>query len=361
MNAVRRPAADDAQAAFSAVATRRAEARADRLLPGPRHRLPRRLLLDRVRIRRGDAAGERGLAEVARRRGIWICSPASRTPWTMPPRNGLLAHELVPASIFIDPRVGPLLGDFGSAREAFGNPPFERGGRDRRSCRQRWPPLGRPGARSGVYAAGALLLLASLRRTAEARARHSLAPRPPGGHQPRARASDGARLTRALPHRGRALRERPARLAGASSAAAEEEQPATGSSGRSPPPSRPRPSRRPRPSAGTLSLDRDRPRRSIAARAAAATTSSGRRPSRAPYGRLRVGTRGRSRCPRRLRRNSSSARQDAPAGGAGSELVGDGVSITLPRGWSAGVPRGDSVALSAYPSQRLVLGAVTCS
>ena len=155
VNAVRHPLGDNGQAAFSAVATRRAEARADRLLP---------VLASGCHDDWYWIAYEHGAAKPLVSEG-WRRWPAAAALDLLSgvacavddaSSDGVLAHELVPASIFIDPRVGPLVGDFGSAREAFGNPPSEEDG-----ASAFVPPevasVGEAEARSGVYAVGALL------------------------------------------------------------------------------------------------------------------------------------------------------------------------------------------------------------
>jgi len=69
---------------------------------------------------------------------------------------GIVPYELLPSSIFMDARLGPLLGDLGAAREAVGSPPA-----DDDPGRAFTPPEvidgGVAGARSGVYVCGALL------------------------------------------------------------------------------------------------------------------------------------------------------------------------------------------------------------
>ena len=68
---------------------------------------------------------------------------------------GVMPYELPPASVFMEPRLGPLLGDLGAAREVLGNP-----SPDNDPGAAFTPPEvleeGRAGARSGVYLCGAL-------------------------------------------------------------------------------------------------------------------------------------------------------------------------------------------------------------
>jgi hypothetical protein len=69
---------------------------------------------------------------------------------------GIVPYELLPSSIFMDARLGPLLGDLGAAREVVGSPPA-----DDDPGRAFTPPEviagGVAGARSSVYVCGALL------------------------------------------------------------------------------------------------------------------------------------------------------------------------------------------------------------
>jgi hypothetical protein len=69
---------------------------------------------------------------------------------------GVVPYELLPSSIFMDSRLGPLLGDLGAAREAVGSPPAADD-----PGRVFTPPEvidgGVAGARSGVFVCGALL------------------------------------------------------------------------------------------------------------------------------------------------------------------------------------------------------------
>ena len=151
-----RPVGDgDWEAAFSAVVARRTAARLDRLLPvvatgchdgyhwvayetglapplvdGGWRRWPTRLALELV----SDVAN--ALDDAA--------------------AFGIVPYELLPSSIFMDARVGPLLGDLGAAREAVGSPPA-----DDDPGRAFTPPEvidgGVAGARSSVFVCGALL------------------------------------------------------------------------------------------------------------------------------------------------------------------------------------------------------------
>jgi hypothetical protein len=69
---------------------------------------------------------------------------------------GIVPYELLPSSIFMDARLGPLLGDLGAVREVVGSPPA-----DDDPGRAFTPPEviagGIAGARSSVYVCGALL------------------------------------------------------------------------------------------------------------------------------------------------------------------------------------------------------------
>lgn len=338
MNAVRHPIGDGGQAAFSAVATRRAEAGVDRLLP---------VLASGCHDDWYWIAYEYGAARPLVSEG-WRRWPAAAALDLLSgvacavddaSSNGVLAHELVPASIFIDPRVGPLVGDFGSAREAFGNPRSEEDG-----ASAFVPPevasLGQAEARSGVYAVGALLyallsggpprpepvthwrddLPADINLVlARAMARDSLE-----RYHTAAELCDSAR---------RALADQIV-----TARAQDPQQPEVAHE--------PRVARRPQPASPRAKLDAELPLRIELAdpneeewqppeprfmRPLRAVTVVGA-VALAAFAGTQIGT------------------QDAPASAAGSELVGDGVSITLPRGWSPGVPR-DGVALSAYPNK----------
>ncbi|MGH2805545.1 MAG: hypothetical protein ACRDL4_21295, partial [Thermoleophilaceae bacterium] len=140
---------------YSAVVRRRAEATGYRLLPV---------------AATGDFDGCHWIAyEVGSMRSL---AAERRRPWAVEPcldlvvdlaqaldqaaEDDLLPYELTPASIFVEPRLGVLLGDFGSAREAFGGA----------TARAGWevayvPPEVRRGEsaedRSGVFVCGALL------------------------------------------------------------------------------------------------------------------------------------------------------------------------------------------------------------
>jgi hypothetical protein len=316
VNAAFRPAAaPNGQAAFSAVSARRAEARADRLLPviatgchdgcyWIAYEYGAAVPLASEGWRRWPAAAAVDLLSAVARA---VDDAASQA---------VFAHEFGPGSVFVDPRVGPLVGDFGSAREAFGNPSVEE---ERMSAFV--PPevssLGRADARSGVYAAGALLyaLLSGGPPTPE-----------PVTHW-RPDLADGINLVLARAMAPDSLERYPtaselcdnARRALARQVAS---------------PAGPRPKLDPAPPMEIELAEADdyqwrppeprfaRPLRAgvvLAAVALAAVAGA------------QLGT------------------SDAPASAAGADLLGNGASITLPRGWSAGVPRGDE-ALSAYPS-----------
>ena len=342
VNSVRRPAGEDAQAAFSAVATRRAEARADRLLP---------VLASGCHKDCYWIAYEYGAAKPLVSEG-WRKWPAAAALDLLSgiahavdeaASNGLLAHELVPASIFIDPRVGPLVGDFGSAREAFGNPPFEE---------EAAPPFvppevairGQAGARSGVYAAGALfysLLSGGPPRPEVLTHWRSDLPADINLVLARAMARDSLqRYGTAAELCESARRALPEQTATARGSERPELRPVLQPQIRQRPrPARPRPTLDAGPPAIIAPAEPDEEWRPAEPRY--------RRPLRAgivvgavalaAFAGIQLGT------------------QDAPAGAAGSELVGNGASITLPGGWSQGVP-GEGVALSAYPSSDLFSG-----
>ena len=335
VNAVRRPAGDDAQAAFSAVATRRAEARADRLLP---------VLASGCHKDCYWIAYEYGAAKPLVSEG-WRKWPAAAALDLLSgiahavdeaASNGVLAHELVPASIFIDPRVGPLVGDFGSAREAFGNPPFEE---------EAAPPFvppevasrGQAGARSGVYAAGALFyaLLSGgpPRPEAVTHWRNDL-PIDINLVLARAMARDSLqRYGTAAEFCESARRALPGQIATARDSERQKLQPQLVQR------PRPRPAR-PRPAIDAGQLARIAP---------AELEDEEWRPSPPRYLRpLRAGI-VIGAVALAAFAGIQMGTQDAPAGSAGSELVGNGASITLPRGWSPGVPP-DGVALAAFPS-----------
>jgi hypothetical protein len=155
VNAVRWPESDDARVRYAAAVSRRAEAEPYRLLPVAAtggfdgchwvaYEIGTAMPLDRERGRPWDAEScldllydiGQGLDEAA--------------------AEGLLPYELGLASIFVDSRFGVLIGDLGTAREAFGSPPVE----DGMPAAYVPPEVLRgegAGERSGVYVCGALL------------------------------------------------------------------------------------------------------------------------------------------------------------------------------------------------------------
>jgi hypothetical protein len=232
--------------------------------------------------------------------------------------HGIAPYEIRPASIFVEPRLGPLLADLGSAREAFGNPPAEH---DRN--RAFVPPevlSGRgPGPLSSVYACGALLhtLLAGEPPAGEpvtsfrgdqpvaidevvARA---MASDPTQRYTSVAELCDSARLAAAAARVRRPVSE--------PEAPQPDGPPVTALAPPTPPQAKPRPAP-------------GRPRWRSAASVCAA---------------LAIGAFG----------GLQTAAQDAPADDAETVIARHGIRMTLPAGWRAGVTRGDTV-LSAYPS-----------
>ena len=346
MSSVLRPVADDPRTAFTAVATRRADARADRLLP---------VLATGCHDDCYWIAYEYGAATPLASEG-WRRWPAPAALDLLAgvadavddaASHAVLAYELLPASVFIDPRIGPLLGDFGTAREAFGNAPFDEG-RGAPFVPPEVATLGQAGARSGVYAAGALLyaLLSGG------------PPRPEPVTHARSDLSDGINLVLA-----RAMARDPLeryrtaaelcdsarRALGEEREAAEEQERPRQLQPAAPPP--PRPSPRPLRAPFRPAPQLARPGGQDAERTADFEWRPPEPPFAQPFARplraaIVVAAVGLAAFA-----GLQLGASDAPASGAGSELLGEqGVSITLPPSWSAGVPRGD-VVLSAYPTK----------
>jgi hypothetical protein len=155
VNAVRWPESDDARLSYAAAVSRRAEAEPYRLLPVTAtggfdgchwvaYEVGAAVPLDVERGRQWDAQScldllydvGQGLDEAA--------------------AEGLLPYEIGLGSIFVDPRFGVLIGDLGTAREAFGSPPVEDGAGDTHVPPEVLRGEG-AGERSGVYVCGALL------------------------------------------------------------------------------------------------------------------------------------------------------------------------------------------------------------
>lgn len=334
VNAASRPSGDLGEPTFSAVVARRSEARADRLLPviaegchddchWVAYEFGSAIPLASDGWRRWSAAAALDLiADVAD-----ALDDAGA--------HGVLAYELLPASIFVDPRLGPLLGDFGTAREAFGNPPVEH---ERGSGFV--PPevlsAHGAGARSGVFASGALLYAllsggpprsapvthwrADLADGIDLVVARAMARDPLERYRTAAELCDSAR--RALAEQFAApveerLRPAPRALPHPAPNVARSVAPSPVSEPtllRSVPP-------------GDFVWRPPEPRflRPLRAALLLAAVALG------AFAGLQLGA------------------PDAPATDAGAEVVGDGIRMTLPRGWSPGVPRAD-VALSAYPS-----------
>ena len=216
--------------------------------------------------------------------------------------QGVAPYELSPGSIFLEPRIGALLGDLGAAREAFGDRLAESG-----HGSAFVPPevlAGEPaGPGASVYSAGALL--------------HALlAGEPPGSHplthyRPDLPSEIDAVLARALARDPLERYDTVVELC-------ENARHALASPVSVQPPSAMPPKRR----------SRRRPLR--AALVVAAVTAGG-------FAGLQFGA------------------PNAPATDAGAELTGKGLSMTVPSGWIPGVTRG-SVVLAAYPNSDWLSG-----
>ena len=151
-----RPLAEgDWERAFSAVVARRAAGRVDRLLPVVAtgcHDGYHWVAYETGRARPLAADGwRRWPAKLAIDLVSDVCNTLDDAA-----AFGIVPYELLPSSIFMDARLGPLLGDLGAAREVVGSPPA-----DDDPGRPFTPPEvvagGVAGARSSVYVCGALL------------------------------------------------------------------------------------------------------------------------------------------------------------------------------------------------------------
>lgn len=155
VSAIRPPEGEDSWLRWSAVVSRRAEAGAYRLLP-----VAAAGDFDGCHWIAYEVGPAPSLASERRRR--WPVESCLNLLLDVAhgldeaAADGLQPYELRPDSIFIDERFGALLGDFGSAREAFGSPPA---GDDPDQAFV--PPEVRRGEgvgeRSGVYVCGVLL------------------------------------------------------------------------------------------------------------------------------------------------------------------------------------------------------------
>jgi hypothetical protein len=335
-----RPAGDaDWEAAFSAVVARRSNARVDRLLPV---------------VATGCHDGYHWVAYES-----GIAKPLVADGWRRWPARlaldlvsdvgnalddaaafGIVPYELVPASIFIDARLGPLLGDLGTTREAFGNPPPD----DDLGSAFTPPEViadGIAGARSGVYACGALL--------------YALLSGGPPLHDPLTRwRSDLPEeidlvLARAMArdtlerYRSAAEFVDSARRALEPHSAPERHEPPMADA--TPRRRRPEPPARP-----PLATRADRPiEPALVQRLEPPLEDSQWRPPVSPaVRRVRIGL-----AVAVVALGSvvgfQTGQPDPPARASGSEVAGAGLHLTLPAGWSAGEPRGREV-LAAYPS-----------
>lgn len=354
----------EAETAFDAIVSRRAEARADRLLPvvsagchGPWHWVAYEcgaaLPLAAEGWRQWDAQAALGV--VTDLAGTLDALAA----------DVLVPYELGPASIFLDPRLGPLIGDLGTAREAFGD--AAAGGHGAGFV----PPelaAGAPvDARASVYAAGAILysMLAGER------------PRPQPVTRRRPDLPDGIDLVlaRAL---ARDSLERYATVAElcesarrALGAAALVEPPAWAEPEprRDPEPLADSPQEEPPPRVAPEPPREQAPREDVPTgdwvpldpipQAVALPPWEEADPNWTPP---------EPRWMRPLRAlfliavlaagalaGLQLTATDEPEGDAGAELTGDGIGITLPRGWEPGIPRG-RVLLAAYPSTAWLSG-----
>jgi hypothetical protein len=155
VTAIRAPEVEDAWLRWSAVVSRRAEAGANRLLP-----VAATGDFDGCHWIAYEVGSATSLASERRRR--WPVEPCLALLFDVAHgldeagADGLLPYELRPESIFIDERFGALLGDFGSAREAFGAPPAG-DGREQIFVPPEVLRGEGAGERSGVYACGVLL------------------------------------------------------------------------------------------------------------------------------------------------------------------------------------------------------------
>jgi hypothetical protein len=335
-----RPAGDrDWEAAFSAVVARRSNARVDRLLPV---------------VATGCHDGYHWVAYES-----GIAKPLVADGWRRWPARlaldlvsdvgnalddaaafGIVPYELSPASIFMDARLGPLLGDLGAAREAFGNPlPDDDPGS------AFTPPEviaeGVAGARSGVYVCGALL--------------YALLSGGPPRHDPLTRwRSDLPEeidlvLARAMArdtlerYRSAAEFGDSARRALEPHSAPEPPEPRKAAA----PPRRPRPKPRVEPPVEPRVEPPVEP--ALLQRLEPPLEDNEWRPPVSPaVRRVQIGLAVAAVALGAVI-GFQTGQPDEPARASGPEVAGAGLHLTLPAGWSAGEPRGDEV-VAAYPS-----------